>query len=678
MRARVVAGLVVGAVLAWCAPVQAAGWLPAEEVLPPSSIPATIDQPAVAMTPAGDVLVTWTATGQADQHAVFHRVRKGFTGFGDFSPPALGDHPVVATDSGGRIWIAFHDAANGEIVLARSSHTDPEAFTGVDHFAVPSAPVDLDLAVAPDDAVLTYVIGGQVKLRRWSAGITKDETMYDGAMNPAQDAAVTLDGTGNVMTAFTITPNIEARCPLKARRIPAGQAPAATQDLGDTGVEPAGCQSTNNVELTLGPSGRVMASWYQNVPTTIHAVVAAPGANFSPALPIADDTGPTPLIGNPGSHTYGLLGASDAMLHTYIVRPGTFVHEAQRFRAGGAASALVSTFEISNRPAPLARNASEQAAGAWLGFTPGCQLTGAVGTVGSGLGGAQAIGPCGVNDATTSDPAVALDPAGDAAAAWTADGVVELAVYDATPPEVAGVDAAATATVGQPASFSASARDALSATHVDWEFDDGTTATGDAVGHRFAAPGSHRVVAHVRDQADNAVGVERTVVVSDPPREAESGGGSGPGGSGGTAGGGGGTGTGMTDGGHADTGAGLTGDSGGTGPAMALRGSRLRATRNGVVALKVGCPASTAGGCTGTVALQLGATRAPASRSLASRAFNAAPGATATARLKLSRAARKRLVRERKLAVVASVTARDGAGREATSTHAYTLLAPRR
>jgi hypothetical protein len=38
----------------------------------------------------------------------------------------------------------------------------------------------------------------------------------------------------------------------------------------------------------------------------------------------------------------------------------------------------------------------------------------------------------------------------------------------------------------------------------------------------------------------------------------------------------------------------------------------------------------------------------------------------------------RRLARKRKLAVVASVTARDGAGREATSTHAYTLLAPRR
>jgi hypothetical protein len=38
----------------------------------------------------------------------------------------------------------------------------------------------------------------------------------------------------------------------------------------------------------------------------------------------------------------------------------------------------------------------------------------------------------------------------------------------------------------------------------------------------------------------------------------------------------------------------------------------------------------------------------------------------------------RRLARQRKLAVVALGTVRDGAGREATSTHAYTLLAPRR
>jgi hypothetical protein len=49
-----------------------------------------------------------------------------------------------------------------------------------------------------------------------------------------------------------------------------------------------------------------------------------------------------------------------------------------------------------------------------------------------------------------------------------------------------------------------------------------------------------------------------------------------------------------------------------------------------------------------------------------------------TAKLKLARNARRKLARKGRLAVLASVSARDGAGLQATSTHAYTLFAPRR
>ena len=91
----------------------------------------------------------------------------------------------------------------------------------------------------------------------------------------------------------------------------------------------------------------------------------------------------------------------------------------------------------------------------------------------------------------------------------------------------------------------------------------------------------------------------------------------------------------------------------------------------------MGCPAATAGGRTGTATLEPSAGRAAAIKRFATRAFSSAAGATETVALKLSPTARQRLARKRKLRVTAAVTARDSVGNEATSRHAYTLLAPR-
>ena len=105
------------------------------------------------------------------------------------------------------------------------------------------------------------------------------------------------------------------------------------------------------------------------------------------------------------------------------------------------------------------------------------------------------------------------------------------------------------------------------------------------------------------------------------------------------------------------------------GPTMALLGSRLRASRRGVIRLRLGCPAETPGGCSGTAGLQKGA---------APRAFRAAAGATTTAKLKLTRSTRRRLSRRHRIRVTVAVTAHDGQGNEATSSGAYTVLSPRR
>jgi hypothetical protein len=241
---------------------------------------------------------------------------------------------------------------------------------------------------------------------------------------------------------------------------------------------------------------------------------------------------------------------------------------------------------------------------------------------------------------------------------------------------VTEVSAPPAAVAGEAAAFSATARDALSPVHVDWAFDDGGVATGSPVDHRFASAGAHRVVAHVRDQAGNTTDVERTVAVSDPPPPP--GAGTSRGGTSGTDGGSGSSG-GSTTAATTTTTTTTTTTPPSAGPTVALSGSRLRASHRGVVTLRLACPVATDGGCTGTATLEAGAGRAAAVRSLAGRrAFSTAAGGTETVRLRLARTARRRLARRYRLAITAAVTARDGAGNEATSRHGYTLLAPQR
>jgi hypothetical protein len=199
---------------------------------------------------------------------------------------------------------------------------------------------------------------------------------------------------------------------------------------------------------------------------------------------------------------------------------------------------------------------------------------------------------------------------------------------------------------------------------VDWTFDEGAPASGGSVTHTFATAGPHRVVAHLRDEVGNTADVERTVSVGEA-----SGGGSGASSNGSS--------SNSTNNNTTTTTTTATTTTTTTtlmpprvpGPTMALLGSRLRASRRGVIRLRLGCPAETPGGCSGTAGLQKGA---------APRAFRAAAGATTTAKLKLTRSTRRRLSRRHRIRVTVAVTAHDGQGNEATSSGAYTVLSPRR
>jgi hypothetical protein len=101
------------------------------------------------------------------------------------------------------------------------------------------------------------------------------------------------------------------------------------------------------------------------------------------------------------------------------------------------------------------------------------------------------------------------------------------------------------------------------------------------------------------------------------------------------------------------------------------RQRRVRVSRRGIVSLRVHCPGS-AGRCRVTLRL----TRRH--RTLASRTLTVGGGKSRVFRLKLTRSARRELIRRRSLTVGLTVITRDRAGRRTTTRSTIRLLAPRR
>ncbi len=112
----------------------------------------------------------------------------------------------------------------------------------------------------------------------------------------------------------------------------------------------------------------------------------------------------------------------------------------------------------------------------------------------------------------------AVDEEGNAVAAWQrSDGthtIAQSAGYDAAGPLLLGVSIPASGVAGQPLSFSVSPLDAWSAIgSTDWSFGDGTSATGAAVAHTYAAPGTYPVSLSSADVLGNPTTASGSVTI---------------------------------------------------------------------------------------------------------------------------------------------------------------------
>jgi hypothetical protein len=209
---------------------------------------------------------------------------------------------------------------------------------------------------------------------------------------------------------------------------------------------------------------------------------------------------------------------------------------------------------------------------------------------------------------------VGVDAAGDATAVYVDATAVHTALVDATPPTLSGVQVPATGAVGQPLTFSAASADLWSAVTTNWDFGDGTSATGSPVGHAYPAPGDYAVKVTALDAAGHAASEVHTVHVPapdiPPTHDVE----------------------------HSFAGVLIKGQT----VVVHRRVGRVRAT----------CPAGTTGACAGTLRLFAG------SKVIGSGKFVIAAGKSARIRVKVARVVKKSR---------ASARARDGLGATRTT-----------
>jgi hypothetical protein len=114
-------------------------------------------------------------------------------------------------------------------------------------------------------------------------------------------------------------------------------------------------------------------------------------------------------------------------------------------------------------------------------------------------------------------PVPALDASGNGAVVWAhgdeLDDIVQIAGYDALPPQLTGVSIPSQATVGQTIGLSAAASDFWGVAGFATSFGDGAQAAGPLVSHAYSAPGAYPVAMTVTDGGGRTTTSSGTILV---------------------------------------------------------------------------------------------------------------------------------------------------------------------
>lgn len=402
---------------------------------PPDVIPQEVE---LAVGPRGDVVVTWA---EVDRESIFTEYPNVNCGT-DPNPPN-----------------AKFKCPNPDFVMA-SVRPAGGLFTPAQQISAP----------------LTDPPTGEPELEEWA----KDESAKS-----ASGAHPTIDSDGNatvVWSAFNGQNNV-----VQTAYRPAGGIFTSPDQVSASG-EDAGL-----ADIGIDLAGNAIATWARNEGTAriVQAAVRPPGGSFAPLGNVspAGATAERPVIGVAPSGTSTIAWRQVGLSETFI--------QAATRQPGGSFGAPVSLSSGKDSPLfhEIAVGDEGDAVVVWSGRNGEDEIARASVRPSGGAFGS----PVAISQASEDlfHPLPAMSAGGDATVVWVRDNgshnIVQVAGYDADPPQLRDLAIPSAGTVGSPLQFSASVFDVWPVGGPSFDFGDGAVAEGTSVSHAYSAPGSYTV-----------------------------------------------------------------------------------------------------------------------------------------------------------------------------------------
>jgi hypothetical protein len=485
--------------------------------------------PRVGLDANGQAVTTWfgatSSTGDTTQ--VSERPRAGeWSGTKNLRVDGTND-PDLAVSPDGTAVVAWEfddiegsplgsyiEAAvgkNGVWDVPPKSPTDPLQFS---YFPQVAADAANDAVVvwqecyAPSDKKLCFYNQGEYNIEgkyRLAGSVWKTIHVTTGTSENAKKLSPAINQFGDIAVAWEDLKGNRARVSLKR----AGQ------------LEQTHTLSSNlsgSPQVAFAADGTAIAVWDEEVEISpavkkffVSASTAAPGTNAW--------TAPQPLSIS-GYDAFqpalAIAPSGEAVAVWETLTDGRPIQAA--VRAGGAwlPAQNISAEGVDAEHPRLAINPSGAAIAAWRATGPsGSVVQAATRAAGGGWAAAKTLSAA---TAGAVEPTVAIDPEGNAIAAWRAVNVderIQVVGFDAAGPRLDQLSIPATGVAGQSLGFSVAPSDAWSAlAGTSWSFGDGTVASGTLATHTYSNPGTYQVTVSGSDALGNITSATGSVSVS--------------------------------------------------------------------------------------------------------------------------------------------------------------------
>ncbi|HMN98527.1 MAG TPA: PKD domain-containing protein [Miltoncostaeaceae bacterium] len=474
--------------------------------------------PQAAADAAGDALVAYT--DDAGVVRATTRLAGAASAWGAPASLGSGTVPRLAMNASGRAVVAYRDAGGTISAAVR----DDVAGAWSAPVALTASPVPAGVVVrvaidAAGDAVAAWnTSGGAIEAAARPAG---------GAWGSAEvlcttcdKPALAIDADGNAVAAWVRASRGESRIrPAAPGFVSAWGGATWSTPTNVTPIQP---------QLAMDGRGTTLMVFRDQVGANISAI-ARPGAGG--AFSLGASWSAPQVLSVPGENVdqpqVAMDGSGDAVVAWRHVSGPATVQAVSRaaddpWSGWTAPQNLLVTASPVSGPQVTA-NAAGDVAVTWEQAT----ATAAMASVRPASAGATAAFPAASELASGAaavvGPVVALDPAGNALAAWREDGVsssaVRAAAWDAAGPTVSSFTGPSAGTAGDALAFAATTDDVWSPLGAApaWDFGDGTTGSGASVTHAWSAAGTYTVTMTRADILGNATTRTRTVTIAAAP-----------------------------------------------------------------------------------------------------------------------------------------------------------------